>query len=374
MVAIERVAGRAAVQQFLDFPGRLYASDAAWVAPLREWQMRRLAPSNPFFRDATLEMFVAKRGSEVVGTISALRDRRWEEQKKERASFFGFFESVDDPEVASALIATAKDRARAWGMATLRGPRNLTRIEDVGVTIEGHATRPPLLAGHHRPYYQALVEGQGFHKQHDVLAYDASLLAADGTPRQLPAALQKKADDVSIDGLVIRRARYRSLSSDLRDAHHVFSEAFKAVPDTYPLPLDQFLNLGRALIAFTDRNLMQIAYVKGEPVAFALCVPEMNEAIAGAHGKLLPFGWTGFVRGLRRVHTASFKLIGVIPEHRSTGVHAKLIEHVIDALRTIRYDRLEASLIDERNGPMRKVVEGAGMAVYRRYRIYDSPV
>lgn len=374
MVAIERVEGTAAIHRFLDFPARLYEGDPAWVAPLREWQMRRFSPKNPFFRDAILELYVAKRGSEVVGTVSALRDRRWEQQKDEKTSFFGFFESEDDPEVAGALIATAKERAREWGMATLRGPRNLTRIEDVGITVEGHATRPPLLAGHHPPYYQALIEGLGFVKQHDVLAYDVLLNEPDGTPKALPDTLQKKSDDVAIEGLTIRRARYRSLSRDLRDAHHVFSEAFKTVPDTYPLPLDQFLNLGRVLIAFTDRNLMQIAYVNDEPVAFAICVPEMNEAIQRAHGRLLPLGWAGFAAGTRKIRTASFKLIGVIPEHRATGVHARLIAHVVDALRAIRYERLEASLIDERNGPMRRVVEGAGMSVYRRYRIYDAAV
>jgi GNAT superfamily N-acetyltransferase len=371
MVTIERVTDRAGQDEFLQFPATVYQGDAAWVPPLREWQTRRLSPRNPFFKEATLETFLARRGREVVGTVSALRDPRWEKQKNERTSFFGFFETIDDPEVAAALIGAAEQRARDWGMDTLRGPRNLTRIEDLGLTVDGFDKPPPLLASHHKPYYQRLVEGLGFTKHHDVLAYDIDLLGPDGTPRARPAALKAKADAVNLSGLEIRRARYRTLSADLRAAHHVFSEAFKTVPDTYPLPLDQFLNLGRALIAFTNRNMMQLVFLNGEPIAFAICVPEMNEAIRHARGTLFPVGWARFVDGLRHVNTASFKLIGVIPEHRKSGVHAKMIEHVVEGLRLAGYGRLEASLIDERNGPMRSVVEGCGMAVYRRYRIYD---
>lgn len=374
MVTIERVKDRAGLNEFLAFPASVYRNDAAWVPPLREWQQRRLSPRNPFFKEATLETFIARRGREAVGTISALRDPRWESQKKEKASFFGFFETVDDPEVAAALIGAAEERARSWGMEILRGPRNLTRVEDVGVTVEGHATLPPLLASHHPPYYQRLVEGLGFEKHHDVLAYDIDLILPDGSPRQLPAALQAKADAVDMTGIEIRRARYRTLSADLRAAHHVFSEAFKTVPDTYPIPLEQFLNLGRALIAFTSRDMMQLVFLNGEPIAFAICVPEMNEAIRYAKGKLFPVGWAKFVEGLRHVNTASFKLIGVIPEHRKSGIHAKMIEHVIAGLRVAGYGRLEASLIDERNGPMRNVVEGCGMTIYRRYRIYDRRI
>src|SRR5688572_25500530 len=121
MVSIERVTDKAGREAFLDFPRRVYEGDPAWVPPLREWTRRRLASSNPFFKEATIEMFVAKRGGEIVGTVSALRDTRWEKVKDEKTSFFGFFETVDDPEVASALLDAASDQARKWGMETLRG-------------------------------------------------------------------------------------------------------------------------------------------------------------------------------------------------------------------------------------------------------------
>jgi GNAT superfamily N-acetyltransferase len=370
-VTIERVADASGREAFFDFPERIYAGDPAWVPPLREWLRRRLSPSNPFFKEATLQMYVAKRGAEVVGTVSALRDPRWETSKNEKASFFGFFETVDDPEVSRALLATAADAAKGWGAEILRGPRNLTRVEDVGITVEGHDLPPPMLASHHRPYYQRLVEAEGFEKHHDVLAYHISLFTQTGEPLPLPEKLREKSETLDLPGLVVRQARWRTMSSDLTAAHEVFSEAFKTVPDTYPMPRAQFVNLGRAFLAFTHPRMMQLAFLGDRPIAFAVCLPELNEAVAKAHGHLLPFGWTGFLGGLRGIKTASFKLIGVLPEFRKSGVHARLIQHVVDGLRAGGYQRLEASLIDERNGPMRAVVEGAGMSIYRRYRIFD---
>lgn len=370
-IQIERIEGKHRLNAWLDFPAELYANDPAWVPPLREWLHRRLSPKNPFFKDAELELYAAKRDGRIVGTISALRDRRWESLKGEKTAFFGFLECENDFAVSTALLDTAKERAKAWGSDRIRGPRNLTRIEEVGVTVEGFTTPPPLLASHQPPYYQALIEAAGFEKHHDVLAYDTPLLDAAGNPRSLPQVLQRKAAAVDIPNLTIRRVRYRTLSGDLRAAHSVFTDAYKSVPDTHPMPLEQFLNLGRALVAFTNRDMVQLAFQGEKPIAFAVCLPEINEAVQRAHGHLLPLGWTQFASGLRSLRTASFKLIGVLPEFRASGVHAKLIEHVALGLRHAGYARLEASLIDERNGPMRRVVESAGMDIYRRYRIYD---
>ena len=205
MITIERLQGRDGVEKLLDLQDRLNADDPAFIPPLRPWVRRRLAPSNPFLKEATFELYGAKRGDQLVGAISALRDPSWERHKNEKTSFFGWYMSEDDPAVAEALLSTAAERAHAWGMETLRGPRNLTRIEEVGVTVEGFTAPPPMLASHHPPYVQKLVEGQGFAKHHDVLAYDVALVNEDGTPRTLPEKLREKADKVDLPGLVVRQ-------------------------------------------------------------------------------------------------------------------------------------------------------------------------
>jgi GNAT superfamily N-acetyltransferase len=368
---VREARGSADIEAVLDLPARLHAHDPAWVAPLRVVVRRR---TQKFLDEGNLVLFLAERDGRVVGTISALRDRDFERDKGERVVWFGYFESEDDPEIATALFDAAAARARDWGGTHLRGPRDLLRFENVGLTVEGHDTLPPFLQGHHPPYYQRLVERAGFAAHHDVLAYDIPVRGPGGVLRDVPSAFRRKAEGVDIPGLVVRSARRRSMGADLVLAHEVLNTAFETVPDVAPIPRAAFVSVGRTYLAIANPALLQIATVDGRPVGFAACFPELNEAIARAHGSLLPLGWVRVARGLRRVRTASFKMIGVLPEFRGTGLHAKLITHVVDGVRTAGYQRVEGSVIDERNGPMRAVVEGIGMTVYRRYRFYQRDV
>ncbi len=351
----------------------LHGDDPCWVAPIEAYEKRRLRPDNPFFRHAELVVFGAFRGGELVGSMSALKDKNFDgaSGKGQGVVWFGFFECDNDMAVAQALLDRVLDQARSWGGERVRGPRNLTRWEYAGLTVEGYDTLPPILQGHHPRYYAALLEGLGFGKHHDTLAYDISLFEDDGRPKPIPDALQAKADACALPGLTVRRARWRSMSGDLDKAHKVLNEAYATLPDVSPMPRATFMALGRTFLVFADTELMQLAFKGSEPVAFTACLPELNEAIVRARGRLLPFGALRFARGLRHIRTAGFKLIGVRPDLRGTGLHAKMIVNVVEGVRRAGYERIDGSVIDERNKPMRGVVEGIGMQVYRRYRHYE---
>jgi GNAT superfamily N-acetyltransferase len=372
-LTIDPVSTKRDLDAFLDLPLRLYQGDTDYVAPLRPWLRRRLSLRNPFFREAGLKLFVARRGGEVAGTISVLRDRRHERHQKEKVAFFGFFEASRSHGVAEALLETATDQASAWGVELLRGPRNLTRVEETGTLVEGHG-RPPMLAGHQPLWYGELLESEGFTKHHDVLAYETPVVDEQGNLRTLPEKLARKAAAVDIPGLEVRSVHWSRARRDLALAHEVFVEAFRNMPENTPMPRAQFVNLGGALLMLSNRHMLQLALVDGQAAGFALCFPELNEAAQRARGRLDPVGLWRFITGLRQIETASFKLLGVLPAYRGTGLHALLIHHVIEGVKRAGYRRLEASLIDERNGPMRNIVESAGMTPYRRYRVYERPV
>lgn len=367
-LTVRPVDGRRDLDALLALPHRLHAGDPAWVAPLTAVVRRRV---DGFAREGSLRLFVAERDGQVVGSISALRDRGFERDQGERVAWFGFLELEDDAAVANALFDAASDQARAWGAVALRGPRDLTRLENVGLTVDGHDRLPPFLQGHHPAYYQRLVEGVGLEQHHDVLAYEIAVRGPGGELRDLPPEVAAKAREVDIPGLEVRAARRWTIGRDLRLAHAVLNEAYRTVPDVAPIPEATFVSLGRPYLAIADPRLLQLATVGDRPVGFAACLPELNEAFHAARGALLPVGWARIARDLRRVRTASFKLIGVVPDLRGTGLHARLIANVVDGVRAAGYHRVEASVIDERNGPMRAVVEGIGMTVYRRYRFYQ---
>jgi GNAT superfamily N-acetyltransferase len=206
------------------------------------------------------------------------------------------------------------------------------------------------------------------------LAYEIPVLRPDGSKNQMPEHVLEQARSVDIPGLELRAASRLHLGRDLVYAHQVLNEAFRTVPDVAPMSRAAFLSVGRPFLTIADPRLLQLALVDGRPVGFAACLPELNEAVVHAGGSLLPLGWVRIARALRRVRTASFKLIGVVPEFRGTGLHAALIARVVEGVREAGYHRVDASVVDERNAPMRAVVEGIGMTVYRRYRFYERAV
>lgn len=362
------------LDRLLDLGVGLYADDLAWVPPLRFLVRRRLdLKRNPFFRDAKLCLFLAERGGDIVGSISALRDRAFgrDPASPDRIAYWGFFETIEDAEVARALFGAVRDQARQWGATHLRGPRNLTRMEDIGLSVDGFDRRPPMLQSHHKSWYPAFVEANGFVKHHDHYAYETHLFE-NGRPRELPSNLRDKALACKIEGLEVRPARYRSLTADLLAAHAVLDAASVTVPDVTPMGRSTWLALGRTYLAFTSMELLQLAFVHGRPVAYAACIPEFNNALAAARGAILPFGWLRFLAAVRREKTAGFKLIGVHPEFRGQGLHAVLIRNIIEGLQRAGYAKVDGSIVDERNGPMRTTLEHAGLQVWRTYRVYES--
>lgn len=370
-VTIHEVAPAGWVEVLSELPPRLYADDPCWVGVPGVWQRSRYHPANPFFRDAELVLFAARRSGELLGTISVLRDAHFGADPAERVAWFGNLECAEDEAVADALIEAAVRRARAWGAHVLRGGRDLTRFEFVGVTVQGFDRLPPMLQGQHLRHYPRLLEARGFTAHHDVLAYERELCLADGSPAPLPDGLAREAAACQVPGLVVRRLRYRSLESDLRAAHQVLNEAYTTVPDVRPMPLSAFLGMGRAIACLSRRDLVQLAFVGDRPVAFTMCLPELNEALVHGRGRYLGPGGLRALLGWTRVRTAAFKLIGVVPDLRGRGLHARMIVEVVRGARRAGFTRVDGSVIDERNKPMRAVVEGAGMEIYRRYRFFQ---
>lgn len=369
-ISIRRLSA-ADIPALLAFPRGLYADDPCWVPPLQVWEARRLRAAIDPDR---LALFGAYRGGELVGTISARRDHYFDEDPDKNPIWFGYFESVDDPDVAEALVSASLGQARSWGARRLRGPMNLSRFEFVGLAVEGLDRLPPLLQAQHRPYYAALLEGRGFEKHHDVYAYERALVDGSGAPVPLPEGLAEKAAACDVVGLEVRAARRLRMGPDIEDVFTVLNQAYATVPDINPMSRATFMGLGRAMFAIAGPELIQIARIEGRPVGFAACIPEVNEALSACRGQLLPLGWARLVRRLPQIETAAFKLIGVLPELRGSGVHAKLIASVVQGAQTAGYKRVDGSVIDERNQPMRRVVEGAGLRRYRTYRFYEQPV
>lgn len=363
------VCDRAAHREFLHLPESLYTHDPAWIPPLLLERREHLSKNNPYFRHATFQAWIARRGSKTVGRISAQVDQLHLQRYDDHTGFFGMLEAQDDPEVFQALLDTAQAWLRERGMKRIRGPFNLSINQECGLLVEGFDTPPVIMMGHALPYYSRRIEEQGFTAEQDLLAYR---IGSDfAAPRHLEALSSRIAGQVRL-----RPMRRREFTEDLAIIKDIFEDAWANNWGFLPFTTEEFDDLGKSLKLLVPTDFVRIAEVDGEPAAMMVVFPNINEAIRDLDGRLFPLGWLKLLWRLKvsGVKTGRVPLMGVRQRYQQSRLGAilalLLITSLQDSARSRGLEEVEMSWILENNVGMRKIIESIGGESYKRYRIY----
>lgn len=368
---IVAVDGRSALDRFISIPNKIFEDDPAWISPLFIERRLHLSPrSNPYFQHARWQAWIAWRGQEPVGRISAQVDDLHLERYADATGFFGMLDAEDRAETFAALLRTAEDWLREQGIRRVRGPFNLSINEEMGVLVEGFETPPVFMMGHARPYYGRHIESSGYQKARDVFAY---MSPPDFSP---PPVMQRLIDRAarSVRVRPLDRKRFSDEIALLRD---IFNDAWAENWGFLPFTEAEFQELGRNLRMLVDPELIQIAEVDGEAAAFIVALPNINEAIRGLGGRLFPMGWLKFLWRLkvRFPLSARVPLMGVRRRYQHTRIGPGLAFLIIDAVRAQLHRRgvkqVELSWVLEDNAGMRSIIESVGGHAYKRYRVYE---
>jgi GNAT superfamily N-acetyltransferase len=372
-LTIRPVRTRRELKRFVKLPFRLHRESEQWVPPLVFERMQFLdRKRNPWFEHGEAEYFLAERDGEPVGRITAQVDSRWDSYQGGKDAMFGFFESVEDPEVVRALFDAAAEWARERGRERLLGPMDFTTNDEIGILIEGFERQPMILEPWHPPYYQRLIEAEGFGKAMDVLMWElrmGQLKEGEKFDPSIHEAAEKALHD---EGITIRNMRKRDMAGEVRRFMDVYNEAWG---DNWG-----FVPITDAEVEFQAKNLKQVldeewtfmAEKDGEVVGAALTLPDINQVLAGMNGRLLPFGWAKFLLGKRKIDRLRVFALGVKHDYRHTGVAAGLyLEHIKMAALPDKIHWGEMGWILETNKPMNRAMEGMGGKIVKKYRLYE---
>lgn len=373
-LTVRPVTSRRDLKRFVKVPFRVHRDHPQWVPPLIVDRMQFLNRSkNPYFDHAEVELLIAERDGEPVGRISAQIDQRWDEYRGGNDGQFGFFETVNDSEVARALLDAGCEWLAGRGRGRVVGPMDFTTNDEVGIQIDGFDLKPVILENCHQPYVQTLVEENGFTKAMDLLMWHLEMGKLMEGLKFHPAiheAAQKSLDE---HGIKIRKMRKSDMAAEIARFHEVYNEAWGENWGFVPITSDEVDFHAKMLKLVIDEDWAMIAEKDdGEVVGAAMTLPDINQVLAKMGGRLLPLGWLRFLRGRRRVDVVRILALGVKKDYQHTGVAAALyVRHV----QTTDPDGVmtgEAGWILETNEPMNRALEGMGGVVNKKFRVYEK--
>jgi hypothetical protein len=373
---IEPVHGRRDLGHFIRLPARLYSGAKGFVAPLvieRRDALRQ--DKNPYFRHGTAQYWLAWRSERPVGRISAQIDQLYLQRHGADTGHFGFLDADDDPETFRLLLNTAERWLAERGMRRMLGPFSLSSNEECGLLVDGFDAPSMLMMGYAPAYAAQHLTALGLRKAKDFVAYDLAI------PDPSPTAVQRRITKLqSWSRVAMRPLDMSRYDSELMTVIDIFNDAWSENWGFVPFTEPEMRHAASSMRPLIRPDLVWIGELDGEAAAMIVCLPNLNEAIAGLNGEILPFGWMKLLWRLKvaGLKTGRVLLMGLRKRHHKSAIGTVLVYALLERLRVSMLRaglrRIELSWVLEDNLPMRRVIEDVGAHVYKTYRIFEKDI
>jgi len=370
-IQISEVSSRRDRDSFIKFPWRIYETDPAWVPPLiieRKAFLDR--KRHPFYQHGAAALFLAWRNGEIVGRIAASDDPRYNLLHHTNVGCFGLFESIDDVDVAAALFRAVENWLRARGRNEIIGPIDYSTNYVCGLLIDGFQHPPTILTAHNPSYYTRLIEACGFVKEVDWYAWWFD-------PKNAPISRLRRLVDARAKKtfVKVRPIDLRNLAGESQRLAAVFNEAWKNNWGFVPFTQAEAEHMAKEMRPIIDPRMTLIGEIDNAPVAFVICVPDINVALKRINGRLTHFGLPiGLIKLLwyrRKIRNARFVALGVLEKYRRAGIAEMLVLQVLEE-GAGRGFCAELSMTLEDNVMVNRFIETMGATKYKTYRIYKK--
>jgi hypothetical protein len=359
------------MREFVRLPWAIYRGDPWWVPPLLSDMKKLLDKSNhPFFLHSEADFFLARRDGKWVGRVAAILNKNHNQFHSEKAAFFGFFESVDDRDVAVELLTRAERWARDKGMSVLRGPMNYSTNETVGLLVEGFNSTPYIMMTHNPRYYAGLLEFAGFQKVMDLYAWQ--LTAEQGLASKIDRVGSRVLRD---EGVRVRTLDMKHFWEEVDIIHRIYNDAWSRNWGFVPMTDAEFRHMARDLKAIVDPRIVLIGEKNGEPVAFSLALPDLNQALKKINGRLFPLGLPLLLYHARHIRQIRVLALGVSKRVQNwSGLGSALYYESYHRSLEAGYRCGEFSWTLETNDLINRSMRLFGARIHKRYRIYQKPL
>jgi hypothetical protein len=373
MIQISKVEDNKSLKTFIDLPHILYKNDPNYVPELYVSQEELLnTRKHPFHRHSKVQLFLAFNDGNAVGRIAAIRNNNHNKFNSTSDAFFGFFETVEDYNVAKLLFDAVLEWSKGEGLNNLIGPANFSTNETCGMLINAYDSPPLVMMTYNKPFYNDFVTKYGFSKQTDLLAYSVDPWQLSEKSLRLLKAMEER---LQSKGIIVREIDRKKFKQEAEQIKEVYNASWNRNFGFVPMTDDEFEHMTREMKMIYDPRFCFVAEKNGKIIGFSLSIPDINQVLIRIkRGRLLPTGIIKLLYYKKKINHARVITLGVIEEFRKLGIESCFYAKSILYARNKKYTMAEASWILEGNTMMNQALLNLKAIPYKSYRIYEMHI
>ena len=365
--------------QWVDYVYVANAGDPNFVPQLRMEEIEKVTPGgNPFHEHADCQLLLARQGGKIVGRIAAIIDHQATGMPVEQGmgpgtGNWGALEA-ETQDIANLLITSAEDWLRATGMHRVLAPMNLSVWEEPGLLVKGHDHPPTVMMGHQNPRFQPWIEAAGYTPAKMLQTYELDIT------QEFPPLIQRIVKSGEKNPRInIRGVNLKEFDKEAAIILDILNDAWSDNWGFVPITDSEVAYTGKKLKPLVKSDLVQIAEYDGEPVAFMMTLPDMNEVLKKIGPKPSPLGWIRLLLWIwrPRVRTMRVPLMGVRKRLQSSRMASQLAFMMIEYIRRNSVAHYGASrgeigwILDDNQG-MNSIAREIHSTVNKEYQIYQK--
>ena len=366
---IDEVKDRRSLRDFVNLPFKLHKNSPFFVADLRKNIIHLLdREKHPFWQNAKGQLFTARANGVTIGRIAAIIDFAYNEYSGQNCGAFGFFECINNKNVAAELLNAAAQWLKKNEMTFMRGPLNPSTNYTCGMMVSGFHTRPALMMPWNPSYYPALLESWNMRKEQDLFAY-----VIDKRNSNIPVWLLEETKRLKNQRMfTFRPSSKKNLADDVRAMLELYRASWADNWGFSPLSANEAKLLVKELTAILDPRFFVIFFHENRPCAGMVALPDLNPLLQRLNGKMGLLAPMRFLQSRKEIAKGyRIMLFGVLPEYRRLGLPLLLLDYMLETARKMPLmEWVEGSWVLEDNAAIDDLIEDFGGKIARRYRIY----
>ncbi|MCI0470708.1 MAG: hypothetical protein L0Y73_03520 [Candidatus Aminicenantes bacterium] len=363
------------LKRFVKLPFMVFRDNPYWVPQLIKEDLEIFnRKKNPAYNSAETKLFLAYKNGKPVGRIAGILSHAANRKYKTKNLRFGWFDTIEDYEVADSLFNAVENWGKELGLATITGPHGFTDLDPEGMLVEGFDQLPTIAVYYNHPYYPVFTDRYGFKKEVDYLEFKAVPPNEKTMPDKLLRIGEKIKERSSIK--ILKFKSKKELKPVIGKVFKLIDEAFEEIYGSVPITEQQMSYYVKKFFPMVDKDLLQVAVNdKGEPVGFMLALPSLSKGFQKAKGRLFPFGWYHILKAVKgKNDVVDFYLAGIKKKYRGLGIDLLMVLETTKETMRRKIATVESNPELENNQKIQAQWKYFNTTNHKRRRIYKKEI